>query len=62
MTPRPPGLKVVNYHLTPAARAEVFDREFAALAARYAPVREDDLAEYLATGRWPMGQIGRAHV
>lgn len=58
MTPRPPGLKVVNYHLTPAARAEVFDREFAALAARYAPVREDDLAEYLATGRWPMGRDG----
>lgn len=58
MKPRPPGLRVVNYHLTPAARAEVFDREFAALAARYAPVREDDLAEYLATGRWPMGRDG----
>ena len=58
MTARPPGLRVVNYHLTPAARAEVYDREFAALAERYAPVREDDLAEYLTTGRWRMGRDG----
>ena len=53
-----PRLRVVNYHLTPASRADIFDREFAALAARYAPVREDDLAGYLTTGRWPMAQPG----
>lgn len=58
MSARPPGLRVVNYHLTPAARASVYDREFAALAERYAPVREDDLAEYLATGRWPLSRDG----
>lgn len=55
---RPPCLRVVNYHLTPAHRAQVYDREFAALAARHAPVREDDLAEYLTTGRWRMGREG----
>ncbi len=55
---RPATLRVVNYHLTPARLAATYDREFAALAARYAPVREDDLAEYLATGRWPMGRDG----
>ncbi|MEZ5776912.1 MAG: polysaccharide deacetylase family protein [Paracoccaceae bacterium] len=51
-------LRVVNYHLTPASRAATYDREFAALAARYAPVAEDDLAEYLVTGIWPMGGDG----
>ena len=55
---RPATLRVVNYHLTPARHAAIFDREFAALAARYAPVRQDDLAEYLTTGRWPMGRDG----
>lgn len=53
-----PTIRVVNYHLTPARNAATYDREFAALAARYAPVREDDLAEYLSTGRWPMGRDG----
>lgn len=55
---RPASLRVVNYHLTPASRAADYDREFAALAARYAPVRQDDLAEYLTSGRWPMGRDG----
>lgn len=53
-----PRLKVVNYHLTPARNAATYAREFAALAERYAPVREDDLAAYLATGHWPMGREG----
>lgn len=53
-----PTIRVVNYHLTPARNAATYDREFAALAARYAPVREDDLAEYLSTGRWPIGRDG----
>lgn len=55
---RAANLRVVNYHLTPASRAVDYDREFFALAARYAPVREDDLAEYLTCGRWPMGRDG----
>lgn len=48
-----PAIRVVNYHLTPARLAEVYDREFAHLATRYAPVSEDDLAAYFATGHWP---------
>ena len=55
---RPASLRVVNYHLTPASRTADYDRQFAALAARYAPVRQDDLAIYLTTGRWPMRRDG----
>ncbi|MEO8244020.1 MAG: polysaccharide deacetylase family protein [bacterium] len=53
-----PGLRVVNYHLTPVARADSYDREFAALAANYAAVGEDDLAEFLNTGRWSLPRDG----
>ena len=52
------GLRVVNYHLTPASLAQLYDREFAALAALYAPVTEDDLAAYLTTRRWPQSKPG----
>lgn len=51
-------LRVVNYHLTPRHLAGVYDREFAALAAAYAPVTEDDLAAYLATGCWSKDRPG----
>ncbi len=51
-------LRVVNYHNTPAARADQFDAEFAALAARYSPVDEDALAAFLATGQWPGDRPG----
>ena len=51
-------IRVVNYHLTPASHADMLDREFAALAARYAPVGEQELTEYLTTRRWPMGRPG----
>lgn len=53
-----PTLRVVNYHLTPASRADQYDREFGALAAKYSAVREDDLAIYLSTGVWPMDRPG----
>lgn len=52
------GLRVVNYHLTPATQAATYDREFGALAARYAPVHENDLATFLTTGQWPMARAG----
>ena len=51
-------LRVVNYHLTPATRAHIYDREFAALAAQYAPVSEDALAHYLTTRHWPHPKPG----
>ena len=51
-------IRVVNSHLTPASHADMLDREFAALAARYAPVGEQELTEYLTTRRWPMGRPG----
>jgi hypothetical protein len=51
-------IQVVNYHNTPAARAAEYDRELAALAEAFSPAREDDLAAFLATGRWPHAKPG----
>lgn len=45
-------IRVVNYHNTPAYRAEEYDRELAHLAQHFAPTCEDDLAAFLETGRW----------
>ncbi|MCC0063000.1 MAG: polysaccharide deacetylase family protein [Defluviimonas sp.] len=55
---RGPVLRVVNYHNTPFARAGQYDREFAALAGRFKPVRESDLDEWLDTGCWPHDRPG----
>lgn len=52
------AVRVVNYHLTPAYLADTLDREFAALADRYAPVSEDDLLAYLTTGEWANAKPG----
>jgi peptidoglycan/xylan/chitin deacetylase (PgdA/CDA1 family) len=51
-------IRAVNFHNTPAARAADYDRELAALAERFAPATEDDLAGFLATGRWPHRKPG----
>lgn len=51
-------VQAINYHNTPRARAAQYDRELAALAERFAPTREDDLAAFLATGRWPQSRPG----
>lgn len=46
-------VRAVNFHNTPATRAEEYDAEFAAIAARFEPATEDTLLAFLATGRWP---------
>jgi peptidoglycan/xylan/chitin deacetylase (PgdA/CDA1 family) len=51
-------VRVVNYHNTPAHRAADYDRELAMLAERFSPVREDDLAAFFDTGRWPTHRPG----
>lgn len=51
-------IRVVNFHNTPALRAAEYDRELAALAERFSPTTEDDLAQFLATGRWPQRRPG----
>lgn len=51
-------ISAVNYHNTPAYRADQYDHELAALAERFAPTTEDDLAEYFRTGHWPGGKPG----
>lgn len=51
-------IRVVNYHNTPAHRAAEYDRELAMLAERFSPVRENDLAAFFDTGRWPARKPG----
>lgn len=48
----------INYHNTPAFRADEYDRELAAIAERFSPATEDDLAHYLATGTWRTSKPG----
>lgn len=45
-------LRVVNFHLTPAAAGDALRAELADYARRYDPVTEDDLDTFYATGRW----------
>lgn len=51
-------ISAINYHNTPAYRADEYDRELAALAERFAPTGEDHLAEFFRTGRWPERKPG----
>ncbi len=53
-----PVLRVVNYHRTPARRAEQYEREFALYAEHFSPVLESDLDLYLATGTWMKAKPG----
>ena len=52
------AISVVNYHNTPADRADQYDHELAALARQFAPTTEDDLAAYITDGRWPKSKPG----
>lgn len=53
-----PPIRAVNFHNTPVHRAEEYDRQLGALAERFGPVTEDDLAAFLATGRWTRSRPG----
>lgn len=46
-------INAINYHNTPAHRAGEYDRQLAALAERFAPTGEDELAAFFRTGHWP---------
>ena len=52
------AISVVNYHNTPLYRADQYDRELEALAIRFAPTTEDDLAAYITHGEWPKSKPG----
>lgn len=49
---------VINYHNTPAHRAEQYDRELEQVAKRFSPTTEDDLATYIERGSWPHAKPG----
>ena len=52
------SISVINYHNTPAHRAEQYDRDLAHMAERFAPTTENDLATYIEKGRWPHSKPG----
>lgn len=52
------SISVINYHNTPAHRAEQYDRELEQIAKRFAPTTEDDLDAYLERGSWPHSKPG----
>ena len=47
-----PLIRAVNFHLTPRTRAAEYERQLEHYSRHFAPVNEDDLDEYLSTGRW----------
>ena len=47
-----PMVRAVNFHSTPRERAAEYRTQLAKLSHDFAPVTEDDLNRYLATGRW----------
>lgn len=51
-------LTAINFHNTPQRKTDEYDRQFALIAEHFAPTREDDLAHYLSTGRWPSAKPG----
>ena len=51
-------IRAINFHNTPARRAAEYDRQLGALAERFGPCTEDDLAGFLATGRWTRPKPG----
>ena len=53
-----PVIRSVNYHNTPAHRADQLDRELAALAEKFDPMTENLLDSYLRTGTWQAEKPG----
>lgn len=53
-----PPVTAINYHNTPDYRHDHYDRELAAIAERFAPATQDNLAAYLSTGKWPGDKPG----
>ena len=51
-------ISVINYHNTPAYRAEQYDHELEHIARQFAPTTEDDLDAYFERGRWPHSRPG----
>lgn len=47
-----PLIRAVNFHSTSRARLSDYDRQFERYAEGFSSVNQDELAEYLKTGRW----------
>lgn len=55
---RQPPVRAVNYHSTPLFNAANIRRELQRWSRLFAPVSEDDLDRYLASGRWHKDKPG----
>ena len=53
-----PMMRVVNFHNTPRAKADYFDKQLAGYASHFTSVNEDELDGYLTTGKWHKAKPG----
>ncbi len=53
-----PVIRAVNFHSTSRAQVDHYDRQLAQYSRAFSSVNEDELSEYLATGRWHKPQPG----
>lgn len=47
-----PVIRAVNFHNTSRAQVELYDRQFAQYSRSFSSVNQDELEEYLSTGKW----------
>lgn len=47
-----PLIRAVNFHSTSRAKADQYDRELAGYSRSYSSVNQDELDDYLVTGKW----------
>ncbi len=47
-----PLIRAVNFHSTPRSKADQYDRELANYAENFTSVNQDELDDYLVTGKW----------
>jgi Polysaccharide deacetylase len=53
-----PLIRAVNFHSTSRAKADQFDRELAHYSKSFSSVNQDELDDYLVTGKWPKAKPG----
>jgi len=53
-----PLIRAVNFHSTARANAQHYDQQLAQYSQFFTSVNEDELDEYLATGRWHKSKPG----
>ena len=53
-----PLIRAVNFHSTSRTKADQFDRELAHYSQFFSSVNQDELDDYLVTGKWHKAKPG----